>query len=143
MAIAYISTQGTIVRANAVIVDCPQIIGEITETRATTEYSCLTSDESIVALGSITRAPFTMQVLYNPDGTVALGQAELETSFDGPVDIPFEIELNDNPTGTTNTILQFNGGVSERKKGFPKDGALTMDYTVQVSSAITIVAATP
>ncbi len=79
-----------------------------------------------------------MQVLYDP--AAIAGQAELETAFDTNAQIPFEIELSDT-LGVNGTTFQFNGSVSERKRGFPKDGAVTTDYIIEVGSAITIVAA--
>lgn len=141
--IQLINTQGTEITVNTEILSCPQVVGDLAETRNKTEYTCLNSNDSVMALGSITRAPITMTVLYDPDAVTASGQNELNTAFDDNTPVDITMELSDNPTGTSGTIISFTGVVSGRSKTFPKDGAIGTDYTVEISSAITVTPLVP
>jgi len=48
----------------AKVVGCPQSLGEISETRAVTEYKCLTSNDSAKALGAISRGSLEIGLAY-------------------------------------------------------------------------------
>ena len=140
MAITIINTQGIEISANAKVLECPQIMGDLDEQREETEYGCLSTDDVYVALGKITRAPFTMQALYKPEGVD--GQAELDTAFYDIDEIPIKLELSDADTsvgevGAVGTLLEFNAMVKGRKQGFPNNGAVTMDYTLKIVGTIT------
>ena len=114
------------------LVGCPQSIGSIEETRAMTEYTCISSDESIKALGSISRGNTVISLLFDPDD--ATGQAALKAAFADNTKVGIGIEF---PNGTTNgTILYFEGVISAVSIGIEKDAAITYDVTVEISSEV-------
>ena len=136
MAITIINTQGTKITVETKDLECPQIIGDLDETRDETEYGCISSDEVYVALGKITRAPFTLQVLYKPEG--ADGQKELDDAFYDIVKKNIILELSDSTgSGKKGTLLTFDVMVSGRKMGMPVNGAVTIDYTAKIVGTIT------
>ena len=121
------------------LVGCPQYIGNIEETRTVTEYKCLTSDESVKALGSVSRGNLTLGLLFDPTDTA--GQDALKTAWTSNASFMMGIEFSDNG-GTSGTILYFLGGVSGVSTGIPADGAITYDVTIEISSSVTECAAT-
>ena len=139
MAITIINTQGTKITVETKDLECPQIIGDLDETRDETEYGCISSDEVYVALGKITRAPFTLQVLYKAEGTD--GQKELDDAFYDIIEKEIVIELSDGASTKKGTLLTFKVMVSGRKMGMPVNGAITMDYTAKIVGSIVKTAA--
>ncbi len=146
MAISVINTQGTVITVGGAIVECPQLIGDLEETREDTEYGCISTDEVYIALGKITRAPFTMQTLYKPEGID--GQEELNDSFYNIINKEVIIELSDADTtvgdvGASGTLITFDVKVKGRKLGLPVNGAVTTDYTCKISGEIVKTAMVP
>lgn len=123
------------------LVGCPQSIGNIEETRAVTEYKCMSSDESAKALGSISRGNIEIGLLFDPTDT--LGQDQLKEAFQLNAQIGIGIELPDEdltlgsggtPSGTT---FYFTGGVSAVSVGIEQDAAVTYTVTIEIGSDVT------
>lgn len=116
---------------------CLQSIGDITQTRATTEYSCMTSNEVTTALGSITTSPISLGLLWNPAD--AAGQADLKLAFKNKTNVIIGFEFNDadtsvGSTGASGSIIWLEAGVSVVTRGIPKDGAVTYSVTIVAMS---------
>ncbi len=109
---------------------CVLTLGEYSQERNKTEYSCMGTNESSVGLGSITRAPLEITTLYNEDSSD--GQALLKDAFRSNADIEVLIEF-DNPKMPTGrgTILLGNFGISSHVMPFPKDGKIGADFTLE------------
>lgn len=124
--------------ATADEVGCPQSIGTIEETRAVTEYKCMSSNESAKALGSIERGNLEIGLLFDPAD--AAGQAALKQAFiDNPVDgVLIGIELDNGiVSGTT---FAFIGRISGVSVGIEQDAAITYTVTVEIASDVTEIA---
>lgn len=141
MAITKVDTQGIQLSADGNAVGCLQSIGSLEESRTVKEYTCLSSDESVKALGAISRGSLEISVLLDPAATD--GQATLVTAFETNADVALVIELNNQITPTTGNGTQyaFTAKVSRISKEFPADEAIMLNITVEISSAITETAA--
>ena len=122
------------------LVGCPQSLGDITETRASTEYKCLSSNESAKALGGISRGSLELGLLLDPAD--AEGQGALKTAFKDNTKVVVGIELPDNPTvaptvGGNGTIYWFVASVSGVATGIAMDAAITYTVTLEIGSDIT------
>ncbi|MCD6135570.1 hypothetical protein J7J63_02515 [Candidatus Bipolaricaulota bacterium] len=122
------------------LVGCPQSLGDITETRASTEYKCLSSNESAKALGGISRGSLELGLLLDP--VDAAGQGALKTAFKDNTKVIVGIELPDNestlPETTGNgTIYWFVASVSGVATGIAMDAAITYTVTLEIGSDIT------
>ncbi len=111
-------------------VSCVLTLGDYSQTRGKTEYLCMSSDDSTVGLGSITRAPLQMTTLYNELANDAEGQAILKEAFDTNDDIHVTIEF-DNSLGVNGTQLSGIMGVGVYNMTFPKDGKIGADFTLE------------
>ena len=121
------------------LVGCPQSLGNIEETRAVTEYKCMSSNESAKALGSITRGNLEIGLLFDPTDTA--GQDALKTAFADNAEVTIGIELP-NTGGVSGTIFAFNAGISGISIGIVQDEAVTYTVTAEISSDVTEIAAT-
>jgi len=139
MAITKVDSQGIIIKADSAVVGCLQSIGNIEESRTVKEYSCMTSNDSAKALGSILRGALDLNVLLDP-ATSTDGQKTLRDAFAANTDVPMIIELSD-MGATHGTQFAFTGKVSKVSIGLPKDEAVTLDITVEIASAVTETAA--
>lgn len=154
MAIAYVNSQGTKLWINTTIptgtptytnvstggklVGCPQSVGAIEETRSVTEYKCLSSNDTVKALGAISRGNIQIGLLFDPTDTA--GQDALKTAFQSNTEVLVGIEFPD--TGVTNgTTMAFIGLISTISLGIEMDAAVTYTVTVEISSAVTEIAA--
>ncbi len=118
------------------LVVCPQSMGELPETRNTTEYGCINSNESTKSLGSIQRGNFDVEMLLDPEDQD--GQWMLRKAFIGNDPVLIAVEFNDAPADTTNgTIEYFHGMVSSQTIGIAQNEAVKTTITVEVSSDIT------
>lgn len=117
------------------VMTCVLSLGSYSQERAKTEYNCMSSDESDVGLGSITREPMEFTTLYKEDA--ADGQAELKSAFAANSDIQVEIEF-DNAVATKGTALKGLFGVSKYVMDFPKDGKIGAAFTLEFKEAPTI-----
>lgn len=137
MAIKKIDTQGITVKANTKVVGTLQSLGNLEEKRAVTEYACMDNNDTIKSLGTISRGSFAIGLLLDP--TDATGQKELRNAFKNNTDVALSLEL---PDGTTSgTTFTFTAKISGHSLGFPKDGAVPLDITAEISSDITEVVA--
>ena len=116
------------------LVGCPQTIGSIEETRAVTEYKCMSSDESAKALGSISRGNIEIGLLFDPTDTA--GQDQLKLAFSANTNVGVGIELPDD-AGVSGTIFYFEGGISAVSVGIEQDAAVTYTVTIEISSEVT------
>ncbi|UFH59836.1 hypothetical protein [Sulfurovum mangrovi] len=129
-------TQGVSVKFGSAVIGELQSIGDIEETRSVKEYSSMSSNNTTKSLGSIKRGPLTIGVLFDPDD--AAGQQALEDAFDNNTSDTMTIELPDVPdAGSHGTQFSFTAKVSKRLRQFPKDEAVFLEFTVEVSSEVT------
>jgi hypothetical protein len=89
--------------------DCVLSLSELKQTRASEKYSCMSSNDEYIAVGSITRDPITLTSTYNEDGTD--GQFILKDAFENNKPVSVKIEF-DNSLGTNGTTIEGNGYVS-------------------------------
>ena len=127
-------------------VGCPQSIGALEETRAVNEYKCMTTDESLKALGSISRGNIELGLLFDPNDTE--GQKALKDAWAANEEVMVGLELSDEDTsaGETDafgTLFWFKGGISGVSTGIVADEAVTYTVTIEISSEITECAMKP
>ena len=160
MAITYVNSQGvkiyvldatedvsdctkvaTAVAAGSLI-GCPQSLGALEETRATTEYKCLSSNETAKALGAISRGSLSIGLLLDPAD--ATGQKALADAFANNTNVIIAIELADAVTPTTGngTTYTFTAGVSGVSTSIEMDAAVKYDVTLEIASSINVCPAT-
>ena len=151
MAISLINSQGTqvwivspvcahtalLIQAGD-LVGCPQSIGNIDQSRAVTEYKCMSSNDSAKALGSIERGNVEIGLLFDP--TDVAGQDALKTAWLANETVTVGIELPDT-LGTNGTIFAFDGGISNVSIGIETDSAITYTVTIEIGSDVTEIAA--
>jgi len=106
---------------------CPQSVGDLSEQRNSTEYKCLSSDETVKSLGAISRSSFDIAVLFNPDDKAGLQL--LQQSFRTNKPIIMGIEYGD-------TMIYFSINVSGFVTGISMDSAITNTATIEISSNI-------
>jgi hypothetical protein len=102
---------------------CPQSLGELGRTRATTENSCVSNNETVKAAGQMSFADFEMELLF--DGTDILGQNKLLNSFESnkPIMLGLVAENGD--------IIFTEALISSDSQVYPVDGLI--GYNVVVS----------
>ena len=124
------------------LVGCPQSLGAMEETRAVTEYKCLSSNETAKALGAISRGSLSIGLLLDPAD--ATGQKALADAFAANENVIIAIELADAVTPTTGngTTYVFTAGVSAVSIGIEMDAAIKYDVTLEIASSITMCPAT-
>jgi len=124
-------------------VGCLQSLGDLAETRSSTEYKCLSSNESVKALGGISRGSLEIGLLLNPDDV--LGQKELKDAFTNNTPVIIAVELPNKPASTAGgtvttpghgTLYYFNAVVSGVTTTIAMDAAITYTATLDISSAI-------
>ena len=113
---------------------CPQTLGELTRTRAITEYSCISSNDSVKAAGKISYGDFSMELLY--DQADAAGQKALFDAFEAntPVIIGLvadDADISAGPTGAVGSLVWTQAMISGDGIAFPNDGL--MGYSVNVA----------
>ena len=119
-------------------VSCVMALGDYKQARGTTKYECMSSNDSSVGLGSISRDPLSFELLYNEDA--ADGQAKLKTAFDTNEEVLISIEFDnaDISVGSTDaagTTLAGLMGVSEFTMPMPKDGKLGANFSLEFLEA--------
>ena len=120
------------------LVGCPQSLGDLSETRSSTEYKCLSSNESVKALGGISRGSLEVGLLLDPTDTK--GQKKLKDAFAANTPVIIGIELPNKPTSGTpknGTIYWFVASVSGVSTGIAMDAAISYTVTLEISSSIT------
>jgi len=119
---------------------CVLTLGDYSQERAKTEYNCMSSDDSTVGLGSITRAPMEFTGLYNED--TSDGQDLLKIAFGGNEEIGVSIEFDNPPVvGSNGTTLEGVFGVSKYVMAFPKDGKIGVAFTLEFVDTPSIIPA--
>ncbi len=109
---------------------CLLTLGDYSQERGKTEYNCMSSNDSTVGLGSITRAPLEFTGLYNED--TADGQDSLKVAFEANADVEISIEFDNQPSiGADGTKLNGLMGVSKYVMSFPKDGKIGVAFTME------------
>ncbi len=122
------------------LIGCPQSLGALEETRAVTEYKCLSSNETAKALGAISRGSLSIGLLLDPADIT--GQAALAAAFADNENVIIAIELADAGSGQTNgTTYVFTAGVSGVSTAIEMDAAIKYDVTLEIASAMTVCAA--
>ena len=107
--------------------DCVLSLSELKRTRASEKYSCMSSNDEYIAVGSITRDPITLTSTYNEDGTD--GQYILKDAFENSTSISVKIEF-DNSLGTNGTTIEGNGYISSYSLVMEKDRLLEVSFEV-------------
>ncbi len=120
---------------------CVMTLGDYKQARNTTDYECMSSNESSTGLGSIKRDPLSFELLYNEDA--ADGQDVLKTAFDSNENVQVEIEFNNadtsvGETGAVGTTIDALMGVSEFIMTMPKDGKVGANFTLVFMGAATV-----
>ena len=116
------------------LVGCPQSIGNLDETRAVTEYTCMSSNDSAKVGGSISRGNIELGLLLDPND--ATGQAALKSAFASGETCIIGIELPDT-LGSNGTVYYFDAVISGVSVGIEQDAAITYTVTAEIASAIT------
>jgi hypothetical protein len=118
-------------------VQCVLSLGNYKQTRAKKTYSCMSSNESTVGLGSITRDPLVLGLLYNEDNTD--GQAKIKNAFNSNSELDVVIEFNNTPSGGAHgTQLSFRAGVAEWDMAMPKDSKIELNFSLEFKGTATI-----
>ena len=110
------------------VFQCLLTLGDYSQERAKTEYACMSSDDSTVGLGSITRTPLEFTGLYNED--TADGQDLLKLAFSSNSNVEVDMEF-DNVITTNGTTLSGLYGISKYVMSFPKDGKIGVAFTLE------------
>ena len=119
---------------------CLLTLGDYSQERTKTEYNCMSSDDSTVGLGSITREPLEFTGLYNEE--TSDGQDLLKIAFSSNANIEAEIEFDNAPVlGAAGTKLTGLYGISKYVMSFPKDGKIGVAFTMEFVEAPTLVEA--
>ena len=140
----YLAAQGTDVTTIAKIetalgtakqVNCLQTIGDIAATRTTTDYSCISSDDVVTALGSITYADQQLDVLFDADD--ATGKKDLIDAFENKERRQIIIVLSDKPNsnvGSSPTYITYEVAISAQSYTLAKDSAVMVTSTLKPSA---------
>jgi len=120
---------------------CLQDLGEVSTSREVKTYSCISSDQIKKSFGSMTVGNMTIQVLFN--STDSEGLSELRSMYKTGTRRVFIIEMTDTEGNDTPSYLTFDGGIAGDKIAFPKDGAVGMDFTVELTALPVVVDAVP
>lgn len=118
--------------ASAKQVACLQVLGNLGATRASTNYSCMSSDEVAFSLGSISYNDQSIEVLY--DGADTTGKKDLIDAFTNKERRQIIIELNDKPNdnvGSSPTYFTYEIGISSQEYTFEKDQAVRVVSTIK------------
>ena len=112
---------------------CPQSLGDLARTRAITEYSCISSNDSTKAAGKISYGDFAIELLYAPDDVA--GQTELFDAMEAntPIIIAMEADNADvsvGPTDAAGTMVWTEAYVSGDTIGYPVDGKMLYNVTL-------------
>ncbi len=112
---------------------CPQTLGDLARTRAITEYSCISSNESVKAAGKISYGDYTIELLFDPSDTD--GQKELFDAMENndPIILAMESPNADTTLGDVDAsgdIVWTEGLVSGDTISYPVDGKVGYSVTV-------------
>ncbi len=120
--------------------ECLLTLGDYSQERAKTDYACMSSDDSTVGLGSVSREPLEFTGLYNEDS--ADGQDLLKQAFETNAEIAVTIRFDNAPIpGSLGTQLVGDFGVSKYVMSFPKDGKIGTAFTMEFTDTPTLLEA--
>ena len=115
-------------------VNCLQTIGDVAATRTTTDYSCISSDNVVTSLGSITYADQQLDVLFDADDVT--GKKDLIDAFEGKQRRQIIIVLSDKPNsnvGSSPTYITYEVAISAQSYTLAKDSAVMVTSTLKPS----------
>ena len=124
-------------------INCLIEVGDIAlGTKSVTEYACMSSNETFKALGTISLANITPQLLF--DATDTAGQQDLKAMWDADERRIMIILFNDEITPTTGnkTSLTFEAAISAPTIGIAKDGAIMYNPTIEICTKPNLIEAT-
>jgi len=112
---------------------CPQSLGDLARSRAVTEYSCISSNDSTKATGKMTYGDFAIELLFDPLDTA--GQLALFTAMEAnnPIIIAMESDNADISLGETDAsgdIVWTEALVSGDTMSYPVDGLVGYNVTL-------------
>ena len=112
---------------------CPQSLGDLARSRAVTEYSCISNNDSRKSTGKITYGDFSIELLFDPTDTV--GQKKLFDAMENnkPVIIGMEspnADISGGTTGASGDIVWTEALVSGDTISFPADGLVGYNVTL-------------
>ena len=117
--------------ASAETILCIQSFGDVSSSRSVQEYKCLSSDETVKSLGSLSLGNIALELLFNAGDTA--GQAELRSMYADNSKREMIIELNDE--GAANpSYLVFTVGIASEAISIAKDAAVLYKNTVEICS---------
>lgn len=120
--------------ASAKQVNCLQTIGDVAATRTTTDYSCISSDNVVTSLGSITYADQQLDVLFDAEDIT--GKKDLIDAFENKERRQIIIVLSDKPNenvGSSPTYITYEAAISAQSYTFAKDSAVMVTSTLKPS----------
>lgn len=115
-------------------VNCLQTIGDVAATRTTTDYSCISSDNVVTSLGSITYADQQLDVLFDADDIT--GKKDLIDAFENKERRQIIIVLSDKPNsnvGSSPTYITYEVAISAQSYTLAKDSAVMVTSTLKPS----------
>ena len=112
---------------------CPQSLGDLARTRAVTEYSCISSNDSSKSTGKLSYGDFTIELLFDPAD--AAGQTALFDAMEAntPIIIGMEspnADVSVGSTGASGDIVWTEALVSGDTMAFPVDGLVGYSVTL-------------
>ena len=116
-------------------VNCLQTIGDVAATRTTTDYSCISSDNVVTALGSVTYADQQLDVLFDADDIT--GKKDLIDAFENKERRQIIIVLSDKPNsnvGSSPTYITYEVAISAQSYTLAKDSAVMVTSTLKPSA---------
>lgn len=112
---------------------CPQSLGDLARSRAVTEYSCISSNDSSKSTGKLTYGDFSIELLFDPADVA--GQKELFDAMEDntPIIIAMEspnADISVGDTGASGDIVWTEALVSGDTMSFPVDGLVGYNVTL-------------
>ncbi len=117
---------------------CPQSLGDLARTRAVTEYSCISSNDSVKSTGKISYGDFSIELLYDPNTSPTSKEGGQKALFDAmeantAIIIAMEADNADVSGGTTDAageLVWTEAFVSGDTIGYPVDGKMLYNVTL-------------
>ena len=138
---AYVDTNGTIVRVNDIATGALESLSGLKKKRPLKEYKSINTDRVILALGTASVEPFTISFIYDPEDTE--GVKEFEKAFNDAAEVKFEIELPNKKTddGNGTKYTWDKTVISDFEINPEEDGKYLATTTVAVNGLPTVTAA--
>ena len=112
---------------------CPQSLGDLARSRAVTEYSCISSNDSMKSTGKMTYGDFAIELLFDPAD--AAGQLALFTAMENNTPIILAMEspnadITLGEVGASGDIVWTEAKVSGDTISYPVDGLVGYNVTL-------------